>query len=120
MEVSEMVKLSTFTGNVVQALELASPSYCKRPATFIDSICQNNPEKTKNFEMRSNSQQIVLYCLGLYTHKPGLREVDLERSPKRADDKIKIQKLRRNTQKKASHMVQRELACGSQHLQRET
>ena len=59
--------------------------------------------------MRSNFQQIVLYCLGLYTHKPGLREVDLEPRPKKGDDKIKIQKQRRNTQKKASHIVQAEL-----------
>ena len=70
--------------------------------------------------MRSNFQQIVLYCLDLYTQKLGLREVDLEPSPKRGDDKIKIQKQWRNTQKKASHMVQPELTYGSQHLQWET
>ena len=33
--------------------------------------------------MRSNFQQIVSYCLGLLTQNPGLREVDLEASPKR-------------------------------------
>ena len=39
-------------------------------------------KKTKNPEMRLNSQQIVLYCLGLCTQNPGLREVDLQPSPK--------------------------------------
>ena len=47
--------------------------------------------------MRFNSQQIVLYCLGLHTQNPGLREVDLERSPKRGSDKIKMLKKGRKT-----------------------
>ena len=38
--------------------------------------------------MRFNSEKIVLYCLGLPTHNPGLREVALEPSPKRGSDKI--------------------------------
>ena len=42
-----------------------------------------NQGKTKNPEMRSNFQQIVLYCLGLHTRNPRLREVDLEPSAKR-------------------------------------
>ena len=42
--------------------------------------------------MRSNFQQIVLYCLGLHTQNPGLREVDLEPNPKRISDKINMQK----------------------------
>ena len=77
---------------MVQALESASSAYCKRPATSIDSVCPKNQEKRENSQMRSNFQQIVLYCLDLYTQKLGLREVDLEPSPKRGDDKIKIQK----------------------------
>ena len=86
------------------ALESASPASCKTPATSIDSICPNNQpgKKTKNPEMRSNSQQIVSYCLGLRTQNPGLREVDLEPSPKRGSDKIKMLKQGRKTQKKAS------------------
>ena len=48
--------------------------------------------------MRFNSQQIVLYCLGLHTQNPGLREVDLERSPKRGSDKIKMLKKDRKTE----------------------
>ena len=56
--------------------------------------------------MRSNSQQIVLYCLGPHTQNPGLREVDLEPSPNRGSDKIDMLKQGRNTQKKASHIVQ--------------
>ena len=51
-----------------------------------------NQEKTKNPEKRSNSQQIVSYCLGLHTQNPGLREVDLEPNPKRISDKINMQK----------------------------
>ena len=77
-----------------------------------------NQEKTKNSEMRSNFQQIVLYCFGQRTQNSGLREVDLETSPKRGSDKINIQKQGRNTQKKASHIVQPGLTYGSQHLER--
>ena len=68
--------------------------------------------------MRSNFQQIVSYCLGLRTQSPGLREIDLERSPKRGSDKMKMMKLGRNTQKKASRMVQPGLTYGCQHLER--
>ena len=68
--------------------------------------------------MRSNSQQIVSYCLGLRTQNPNLREVDLEPSPNRGSDKIKMLKQRRNTQQKASRIVQPGLTYGSQHLER--
>ena len=47
--------------------------------------------------MRFNSQQIVSYCLGLHTHNPGLREVDLEPSPKRVSDRIDMLKYGRKT-----------------------
>ena len=50
--------------------------------------------------MRSNSQQIVSYCLGLRTQNPGLREVDLEPSPKRGSDKIKMLKNKEETPKR--------------------
>ena len=33
-----------------------------------------NQEKTKNQEMRFSFQKIILYCLGLWTQNPGLRE----------------------------------------------
>ena len=42
--------------------------------------------------MRFNYQQIVSHCLGLPRQNPGLREVDLEPSPKRGSDKINILK----------------------------
>ena len=42
--------------------------------------------------MRLNSKQIIMYCLGLRTQNPGLREVDLEPSPKRGIYKIKMLK----------------------------
>ena len=57
-----------------------------------------NKKKAKNPEIRFNSQQIVLYCLGLHTQNPGLREVDLEASPKRGSDKINMLKQGRKTQ----------------------
>ena len=47
--------------------------------------------------MRFNSQQIISYCLGLRTQKPGLREVDLEHSLKRGSDKINMLKQGRKT-----------------------
>ena len=56
--------------------------------------------------MRSNSQQIISYCLGLHTQNPGLREVNLEPSPKRGSDKINRKKQGRTTQKKESCIKQ--------------
>ena len=70
--------------------------------------------------MRSNFQQMVSYCLGLHIQNPGLREAELEPSPKRGSDKINMQKQRRNTQKKASRIIQPGLTHGSQHLERYT
>ena len=77
-----------------------------------------NQEKTKKREIRYNFQQIILYYLGLHTQNPGLREVDLEPSPKRGSDKINMQKQGRNTQKKASYIIQPGVTYGSQHLER--
>ena len=57
-------------------------------------------KKTKNPEMRSNFQQIVLYCFGLPIQNPGLRRVDLEPSPERGSDKINMLKRGANTKKK--------------------
>ena len=51
-----------------------------------------NQKKAKTAEMGFNSQQMVLYGLGLCTENPGLREVDLEPSPKRGSDKINMLK----------------------------
>ena len=88
--------------------ESASPASCKTTATFTDSIHpkQSTRKKTKNPEMRVNFEQIVLHCLDLHTQNPGLREVDLQPSPKRGSDKINIQKQGRKTHKKASHIIQ--------------
>ena len=68
--------------------------------------------------MRSNSQQIVPQWLGLRTQNLRLREVDLEPSPKRGSVNINVVKQRRNTQKKASCIIQPGLTIGLQHLQR--
>ena len=70
---------STYTWDLVQALQSQSPASCKTPSTSTDSVCPNKHRKrNKILKEISNSQQIVLYCLGLRTHDPGLREVDLE------------------------------------------
>ena len=70
--------------------------------------------------MRSNLSQIISPCLGLQTHNPGLKEVDLEPSPNRGSDKINMLQQGRNTQEKASHTVQPGLTYGPQHLERQT
>ena len=64
----------------MRAPESAFPTSCKTPTTCLDFI----------HPMRSNFQQIVLYCLGLHTQSPELKEVDLEPSPKRGSDKISM------------------------------
>ena len=48
-----------------------------------------NQQKAKNPEMRSNFQQIIMYCLGLCTQNPGLREIDLEPSPMRGTNRAR-------------------------------
>ena len=62
---------STYTWDLVQALESALLASCKTPATSIDSICSNNhQEETENPEKISDSQQILSHCLGLhYIHR---------------------------------------------------
>ena len=67
---------------------------------------QSTRKKTKNVEMRSNSQKMVSHCLGLHTQNSQLRKVELERSPKRGIDKINMLKRGRNTQNNASHIKQ--------------
>ena len=59
---------------------------------LIPSAQKINQKKAKNPEIRFNSQQILLYCFGLQTQNPGLREVDLEPRPKRGSDKINMLK----------------------------
>ena len=102
----------------MQALKSASTASCKTPAIFIDSIHPNNQpgKKIKNPEMRSNSQQIILYYLGLHTQNPGVREVDLKPSPKRGSDKINMLKQGRKIAMKASRIIQPGLTYGSQHI----
>ena len=54
---------STYTWDLVPALESASPASCKTPATFIDSICPNNqPGKNKESrnEIQLSANRIVL------------------------------------------------------------
>ena len=68
--------------------------------------------------MRSNSQQIISYYLGLHTQNAGLREVDLESSPNRGSDKINMVNQARNTRENASDIIQTGLTYGSWHLER--
>ena len=66
---------STHTWDLVRALESASPASCKTPATSIDSIRPNNHlAEKKNPEKRSNTQQIVSYCLGLRPRRKNTAE----------------------------------------------
>ena len=61
-------------------------------AKTINQEERENPEKARNYH------QVILYCLGLHAQNPGLREVDLEPSPKRGGDKInRLRPRRKNT-----------------------
>ena len=63
---------------------------------------QNNDQIVLHYGHNSfyffTPQQIVSYCLGVRTQTPGLREVDLEPSPKRSSDKINMLKQGRKTE----------------------
>ena len=59
------------------------------------STQKSSKKKQKILKKRSNSQQIVLYCLGLHTQNPGPRKVDLAPSSKRGSDKINRLRPRR-------------------------
>ena len=89
-----------------------------QPHLLIISAKAINPKKAKNPELRFNSQQIVSYCLGVCTHKSGLREVDLEPSPKRGSDKINMLNNAEKLKKKTISIIQPGLTNGSQHLVR--
>ena len=88
------MKYSTYTWDLVKVLESVSPASCKTPVTFIDSIRHKQLTKInqKNGKMRFNFQEMVLYCLGLCTQNPELRQVDLELTPKRGSHKINMLK----------------------------
>ena len=80
---------STYTWDLVWALELVCPACYNTPGTFIDSICPKvKKKKSKNPEMILNFQQMVLYCPGLCTQTSGLRKVALGPSPKSGSAKI--------------------------------
>ena len=114
-EISNQLALGIWCGPLSQH---PLPAARHQPHLLIPSALTINQEKTENPEMRSNFQQIVSYCLGLHTLNPGLKEVDLEPSPKRGSDKINMRVQGRNTQKKASCIVQPGLTHGSQRLER--
>ena len=86
-----MMKCSTYTWDVVRALESASPARYQ-PQLSIPSTKTIKHKKVKNPEMRFNSQQIVSSCLGLRTQNLGLSEVDLEPNLKTGSDKINMLK----------------------------
>ena len=75
-----------------------------QPHPLIPSSQTINQEEAKNYEKRTNFHEIVSYCLGVHRQNPGLRQVDLEPSPKRVSDKINRLNLRRkNTTEKKSY-----------------
>ena len=56
-----MMKYSTYTWDLVRALESVSPASCKTPATFIDSIRPDKqPEKNKNHR---DEIQLLTNCI---------------------------------------------------------
>ena len=75
MEVYRMMKYLTYTWDLVQALESASPASCRTLATLIDFIPpkQLTRKKGKNPEIRFHSQQIVSIC----SFPPLFQHVDL-------------------------------------------
>ena len=75
-----------------------------QPHPLIPSFQTINQKEAKNSEKRTNFHEIVSYWLGVHTQNPGLRQVDLEPSPKRVSDKINGLNLRRkNTTEKKSY-----------------
>ena len=75
------------------------PPARRQPHSLIPSAQTPNQGKAKNPEIRFNSQQIVSKRLQLCTQNPGLREVDLEPTPKQCSDKINMLKQGRKTTK---------------------
>ena len=75
------------------------------PKTFTSSTQRIIQKETKNPEKRSNFCQVLLYCVGLRTQNPGLREVDLEPSPKRGTGKINRLRQGRKKQHNTSRIV---------------
>ena len=83
-----MMKYSTYSWDLVW---VHKPPAEHQPHLLIPSAKTINQER-KNLEMRFSSQQIVLYCLGLRTQTPGLRELYLELSPKTCSESRKMLK----------------------------
>ena len=82
------------------------PPATHQPHLLIPSAQTINQEKAQNSEMRSKSQQILLYCLRLHTKNPGIRKVDLEHSLKRGSYEIKHAETRKKHPKESkSHCV---------------
>ena len=99
-----MMLYSTYTWDLVRDLESTSPASARhQPHLLIQSAYKINQKKAKNPVIKFKSPGIVPTGL---TQNPGLREVDLEPSLKTGSDKINMQKQARNTQKKASHIIQ--------------
>ena len=91
-----------------------------QPHLLIPLAQNNQAGKNKNprNEIKLPTNRIVL--LSLCTQNPRLRKVDFEPSPMTCSDRINMQKKGRNTQKKASPIVQARLIYGSQQLERRT
>ena len=96
---------STYTWDLLPPLKSASPASCKTPASSIDSICPNNHTRGNQRSCKkTNSQQIISYCIDLHTQNPGLREVDFEPSTKWDSDQMnRLKSRRKNTTENKSY-----------------
>ena len=72
-----------------------------QPHLLIPSAQAITQKKQRTQKWDSTPNQSYRTAWSLHTQKPGLREVDLEPSPKTGSDKINMQKKGRNTQKKS-------------------
>ena len=88
----------------------------QQPHLLIPSaqIISQNRQRTQKLDSTAKT----LYCLGLHTQKPGLREVDLEPSPKRSSDKINMLEKGRKTRRKPIASYSLDFTYGSQHFER--
>ena len=60
----------------------------------------NQSTKKRQLTLKKDQNPNILYCLGLHTHNPVLRKVDLEPSLKRGSDKIIMLILRNKNSRK--------------------
>ena len=93
VEIKQSNECGSLTNDEILDLHLSHhplPPARQQPHLLISSTQTITQKKAKNQEMRFHSQNLVWYHLCLCTQNPGLRQVDLELSPKRGSDKLNI------------------------------